>query len=260
MKTDVHPSDKGRQSSRHGQAGARPAPSHEAHDESRHTPRTLSHFALLRFTATWWQLADQERRRQREALGAALADLGDARHLYQVFPARDGADLLLWTALREAAPEAVHTFFRDYAARLARFRGVLTCREPLWGFTRPSTYTRVRSAQEMDPFTADRQPFLVLYPFVKTTGWYALSRDTRQGMMNGHIRVGKEYPDITQLLLYSTGVQDQEFVVVYETADLTRFSDLVTQLRSTEARAYTERDTPLTTALHHPPGAALDLF
>ncbi len=260
MKTNAHAPDEGRQSGRHGQAAARPARSRDAHDEPRQTPRTLSHFALLRFTAAWWQLADQDRRRQREALGAALADLGDARHLYQVFPAQDSADLLLWTALREAAPAAVHAFFRDYAARLACFRGVLTCREPLWGFTRPSTYTRVRSAQEMDPFTADRQPFLVLYPFVKTTGWYALSRDTRQGMMNGHIRVGKEYPDITQLLLYSTGVQDQEFVVVYETADLTRFSDLVTRLRSTEARAYTERDTPLTTAFYHPSGAALDLF
>ena len=241
-------------------SAARQAASHETTDDRRQTPRTLSHFALLRFTDTWWQLGDEERRRRRAALGAALSDLGDARHLYQVFPAQDSADLLLWTALREAVPGAVHAFFRDYAARLAPFRGVLTCREPLWGFTRPSTYTRVRSAQEMDPFTADRQPFLVLYPFVKTTAWYALSRDTRQGMMNGHIRVGKEYPDITQLLLYSTGVQDQEFVVVYETADLTRFSDLVSQLRSTEARAYTERDTPLTTAFHHPPGAALELF
>ena len=110
--------------------------------EQRQTPRTLSHFALLRFTASWWQLAEEERRRQREALREALSELGDARHLYQVFPAQDSADLLLWTALQAATPESVHTFFRDYAARLARFRGVLTCRAPLWGFTRPSTYTR----------------------------------------------------------------------------------------------------------------------
>ncbi len=227
--------------------------------EQRQTPRTLSHFALLRFGAAYWQLADEERRSAREALWQAFTGLGDARHLYQVFPAHDHADLLVWSALQEAPPEAVHAFFRGYAARLAPFRRLMTC-APLWGFTRPSTYTKVRSTQEMDPFTAARQPFLVIYPFVKTTGWYALSRETRQGMMNGHIRVGKEYPDITQLLLYSTGVQDQEFVVVYETADLTRFSDLVTQLRSTEARAYTERDTPLTTALYHPDGAALELF
>ena len=58
------------------------------------------------------------------------------------------------------------------------------------------------------------------------------------------------YEDITQLLLYSTGLQDQEFVVVYETDDLVRFSSLVTELRSTAARPFTERDTPLHTAVH----------
>ena len=39
-----------------------------------------------------------------------------------------------------------------------------------------------------------------------------MDRETRQGMMNEHIRVGRQYPEISQLLLYSTGLQDQEFV------------------------------------------------
>jgi chlorite dismutase len=68
-------------------------------------------------------------------------------------------------------------------------------------------------------------------------------------MMNEHIRLGKSYPQIKQLLLYSFGLQDQEFVVVYEMEDLPLFSDLVHELRSTEARRYTERDTPLITAI-----------
>ena len=231
-----------------------------APEPSRTTPRTLSHFALLRFTSAYWQLDAAARRQQRRALWDGLAGAADALHLYQVFPLHDSADLLLWTALRSAQPDRVHAYFRDFAGVLAPLRPLLEVKQPLWGFTRPSTYTRSRSAQEIDPFTTDRGPYLVIYPFVKTSSWYALSRDTRQGMMNGHIRVGKEYPDITQLLLYSVGVQDQEFVVVYETDDLTRFSDLVNQLRSTEARAYTERDTPLTSALHHPEASALELF
>jgi chlorite dismutase len=68
--------------------------------------------------------------------------------------------------------------------------------------------------------------------------------------MMEHIKIGKQYEDITQLLLYSTGLQDQEFVVVYETRDLLRFSRLVTDLRSTAGRPYTERDTPLHTAIY----------
>ncbi len=42
-----------------------------------------------------------------------------------------------------------------------------------------------------------------MYPFVKTDDWYLMSRDARQGMMNEHIRIGKQYREISQLLLYS---------------------------------------------------------
>lgn len=99
-----------------------------------------------------------------------------------------------------------------------------------------------------------------MYPFVKTTDWYLMSKDARQGMMNEHIRVGKQYPAIRQWLLYAFGLQDQEFVVVYEAEDLVLFSDLVQALRGTEARRYTLRDTPIFTALYRPLEAALDLL
>jgi chlorite dismutase len=132
--------------------------------------------------------------------------------------------------------------------------------QTLWGFTRPSEYTKTRSNQEIDPFASERKPYLVMYPFVKTTEWYLMSREARQGMMNEHIRIGKQYPVITQLLLYSFGLQDQEFIVVYETDDLTHFSDLVYELRSSEARRYTLRDAPLYTAIYHPAEVTLGLW
>jgi chlorite dismutase len=87
-----------------------------------------------------------------------------------------------------------------------------------------------------------------------------MSREARQGMMNEHIRIGKQYEEITQLLLYSFGVQDQEFVVVYEMDDIQRFSDLVNELRSTEGRRYTLRDTPLHAAIYHPAEETLALW
>ena len=87
-----------------------------------------------------------------------------------------------------------------------------------------------------------------------------MGRESRQGMMNEHIRIGKQYEDISQLLLYSFGLQDQEFVVVYETDDLTRFSDLVNELRDTEGRRYTLGDTPVHTAVYHPAEETLALW
>ena len=62
-----------------------------------------------------------------------------------------------------------------------------------------------------------------------------------------------------QVLLYSTGLDDQEFVVAYETDQLERHHQLVVALRSTEARRYTLRDTPIFTAIHRPLDDALAL-
>ena len=99
-----------------------------------------------------------------------------------------------------------------------------------------------------------------VYPFSKTIEWYLMSKEARQGMMNEHIRIGHEYAEIRQVLLYSTGLDDQEFVVAYEMDDLPRFSALVTALRDTEARRYTLRDTPIVTGVHRPLREALSLI
>jgi chlorite dismutase len=210
--------------------------------------RSLNHFAMFAFTPVFWEAA--ERRKIGADLAVALRDVAERMHAYRIFPARPEADLLLWSAVGADSPEAPGRFLNEFARCAGAFRRYLAPVNSLWGFTRPSDYGSGRSAQEIDPFDAQRKPHLVIYPFTKTMEWYLMSRDARQGMMNEHIRIGREFPEITQLLLYSTGLQDQEFVVAYETEDLPRFSGLVTALRDTEARRYTLRDTPIYTATH----------
>ena len=94
----------------------------------------------------------------------------------------------------------------------------------------------------------------------KNTYWYQLDGEARRTMMIEHMRIGKRYADVGQILVYSFGVQDQEFVLVYEMEDLSTFSRLVHELRHTEARRFTQRDTPLHTAIHHPAEETLALF
>ena len=209
------------------------------------TPQTLNHFALLSFGEGYWQLAERERCAFRQSWLDNLRGAAQAVHLYQTHGIQPGIDMIVWSALDAPGPELPGQFFSRFAAAMAPARRLVTLRDTLWGFTRPSQYTKVRSTQEIDPFAVERSPYLVMYPFVKTTEWYLKSREERQAMMAGHIKIGKQYPDITQLLLYSFGLQDQEFVVVYETDDLVRFSNLVNELRSTDARIYTQRDYPL---------------
>jgi chlorite dismutase len=209
------------------------------------TPITLVHFALVRFSDGYWRLGAEARGRVRADWLAGVRDAAEALHLYQLFGLEAGHDLLVCTARRAGDPAVAGRFFARWAEAAAPFRSLLEVRETLWGFTKPSQYTKTRSAQELDPFAPARLTYLVVYPFAKTAEWYLTDQDARQRIMAGHILVGKRYEDISQLLLYSYGLQDQEFVVVYETHDLLRFLNLVQDLRATEARRFTQRDQPV---------------
>ena len=227
---------------------------------SEQTARTLNHFALYSFTASYWQLSFEERGRFQQKWLAGLRDAAQKVHFYQVFPAEAGSDILVWSAVTVEGGCDTARLFAGYARATNPYRGLIQPTDILWGYTRPSEYSKTRSTRELDPLTEARQAYLVVYPFVKTTHWYLMSREARQGMMNEHIRIGKQYAEVGQLLLYSFGVQDQEFVVVYEMEDLILFSQLVQELRSTEGRRFTERDTPLHTAIYHPAEETLALF
>lgn len=176
-------------------------------------------------------------------------------HAYSTLGLKSSAELLLWWKtdspdhMQEALGALLHTGLGRYCE----------IAHNLWGLTRPSIYTRRRSAQEHALDDETRLRYLVVYPFTKTIDWYLMSRDARQGMMNEHMRIGHEFADVRQVLLYATGLDDQEFIVAYETDHLERHQDLVIALRDTEARRYTLRDTPIFTAVHRPLDQALEL-
>ncbi len=224
------------------------------------TPRVLNHFASYAFSGRFWDWDGQERVSRMETLIGALGGASGAQHFYQVYPAVDGVDFLVWAASKIQHADDTADFFERYARAANPHRAWLRPKGSLWGYTGKSDYSKSDSAQTVDPFNGPRRKYLVVYPFVKTSDWYMLGRDARQGMMTEHIRLGKGYGAIRQLLLYSFGLQDQEFVVVYEMDDLPLFSELVHELRSTEARRYTERDAPLQTAIYRPTEDLLRLW
>jgi chlorite dismutase len=167
-----------------------------------------------------------------------------------------GADLLLWRispsleALQESASQLLQTGLGRY----------LEITRAWLGLTRPSIYVRKPDPQEQALFSTERSRYLIIYPFTKTTDWYLLSKEARQGMMNEHIRVGKEFPSVRQVLVYSFGLDDQEFIVSYETDRLEDFQSLVMALRETEARRYTLKDTPIFMGIHRPLEEVLSLL
>ena len=92
-----------------------------------------------------------------------------------------------------------------------------------------------------------KRPFLFVYPFVKTRDWYLLPPPERQRIMNEHIAIGHKYARVKINTTYSFGLDDQEFVVAFESDTADEFLDLVQELRETESSKYTLRDTPMYT-------------
>lgn len=212
--------------------------------------RLLNLYATYAYTPAYWECEEADRRCFRMQMIDEVRELADATHFYSIFPARSDTDVMLWSAWGADQPEAASAAMKRYAGVIAKWRRFIQPVQTLWGFTKPSMYSRGKSEQDIDPLEGARSRYFVVYPFSKTKEWYLMSMDARQGMMNEHIKLGKQFFDIKQLLVYSFGLQDQEFVVSYETEDLPKFSDLVHQLRSTEGRKYTLLDTPLIVGMH----------
>jgi chlorite dismutase len=222
------------------------------------TDERVVHAWLLALDPAWRRLPDADRRRDIEAFGAA-AGRADERLLqlsYSTVGFRASGDLLLWRMAESI--EAVEASAADLlASGVGRW---MTPAMSMIGFTRPSQYVRRPTTQEQSLFTGERSRYLVVYPFVKSIEWYLLPAEERQEAMKGHMRIGHAYPQIRQLLAYSFGLDDQEFIVAYETDDLVAFQDLVRDLRATEARRSTVRDTPIITGIHRPLTEILSLL
>ena len=134
----------------------------------------------------------------------------------------------------------------------------------LLAMTKRSTYVRDHRHADQEGtrlrLTPGKFRYLFVYPFVKTRAWYRLTQSARQGMMSEHIEIGHKYPTVRLNTTYSFGLDDQEFVVAFETDKPEDFLDLVMELRHAETSNYTLRDTPIFTCVHGELAEVLDLL
>lgn len=220
--------------------------------------RAVFQVLALRLDPAWRRLPSEQREGEREEFARAVQQTSRTvtTLTYSSVGLRADAALVLVRAASSLED------LEESGARLLRSglgRSLLIA-HAFTGLIRGSRYVKKPGSQEQALLSGERARYLIVYPFTKTDEWYRLSREARQGMMNEHIRVGHDFPQVRQLLAYSTGLDDQEFIVAYETDDLTVFQDLVTALRETDARRYTLRDQPILTAIFRPLDEALRLL
>jgi chlorite dismutase len=216
------------------------------------------HAWLLRLDPAWRRRSDEERRGDLDAFcaAAARAEKRLMQHTYSTIGLRAEGDLLLWR-MAESIEMVEETAADLLASGIGQW---LMPAISMIGLTRPSQYVKRPTTQEQSLFSGDRSRYLVVYPFTKSVEWYLSPAEDRQAVMRGHMKVGHTYPQVRQLLAYSFGLDDQEFMVAYETDELVAFQDLVRELRETESRRSTVRDTPIITGIHRPLGEILGLL
>src|SRR5687768_14540041 len=93
-------------------------------------------------------------------------------------------------------------------------------------------------------FETEEEPlqYVVVYPFIKSREWYLLPFEKRKEMMEEHIRVGRKYSEIRLNTTYSFGIDDQDFMLAFETDNLSRFQNLIIDLRETQVSKYIIKD------------------
>jgi chlorite dismutase len=211
-----------------------------------HLDMPVRHFVkytFLQVDPAWRRLEDERRAADKREFVAACEDFADG-HLLRAFSlvgTRGDCDLMLLSQAQNL--ERIHEFH----VVLAQSGLMKWCTVPysFLAMTKPSEYSD-ESRLEVRP---GHGKYLFVYPFVKTRGWYALPAQERWRIMQEHIKVGREFPSIDLNTSYSFGLDDQEFVVAFESDNPADFLDLVQKLRTTESSSYTKRDTPTFTCI-----------
>jgi chlorite dismutase len=224
-------------------------------------PRQYVRYAFYRVRPDWRSRSEDERERDKHQVAGIIEGFSERLvvcRAYSTVGMRGDCDLMLWTVSERLEDftelsTALHKSLlgpfletpHSYLAMTKRSIYVDKHRHP----GQEGTRTRIKPGKAR---------YLFVYPFWKTRPWYQLPLAERQQMMNEHIRVGHKYPSVKINTSYSFGLDDQEFVVAFETDQPADFLDLVMELRESIASSYTLRDTPIFTCVWMSPGEVLD--
>ncbi|MBI2614243.1 MAG: chlorite dismutase family protein [Gemmatimonadetes bacterium] len=201
--------------------------------------RQIVRYLFLKLLPAWRQLDAEDQRAQKAQFVSAVKQFHGKLLLrpYSLMGTRGDCDAMLWQVAEDVDTlQAVET-----AIFSTKLGGYLTTPYSYLGVTKRSIYDfpTLPDGEDRTVISPSDSRYLFVYPFIKKREWYGLPFEQRQEAMNQHVRIGRKYPSIRINTTYSFGLDDQEFIVAYETDDLAAFQDLVMALRETEARRFT---------------------
>ena len=225
--------------------GHRPAVSDTSHGAP--TRRQMVRYQFFKVDPAWRGLAPEVQEEGRRALEEAVTGFAGRMLIraYSTVGTRGDVDFLLWQVSTDLEPFG-QLSTAIYSTPMGPY---LSTPYAYLAMTRRSIYEIPEESESGTNRSLTIQPgqdkYLFIYPFVKTRAWYALPFEERQAMINQHIVVGRKFPSVKLNTTYSFGLDDQEFVVAFETDEAGDFLDLVMALRETRASEFTLRDVPI---------------
>lgn len=211
-------------------------------------PRQFVSFTFYRARPEWRLLDEGERQKGRTEFAGVVEEFQRDLliHTYSLVGLRTNAELMIWRIGYSLDPLQEMTT-RLNQTGMGRY---LEATQSFLSMTKRSMYIDKNNPEHVEDrlhIVPGRSKYLFVYPFVKTREWYSRSAEQRQEMMDEHIRIGMKYRSVKLHTTYSFGLDDQEFVVAFETDEPSDFLDLVQELRETKASSFTLRDTPMFT-------------
>ncbi len=214
--------------------------------------RQYVNFAFYKVDPAWRRLPPEDRKRGKCQFMDVVKTFEQDMLIvpYSLVGIRGDCDIMLWRIGYEL-PRFQQMTAELLATDLGKY---LTTPYSYLSMTKRSIYVRDHKHADQEGtrlrLTPGKFRYLFIYPFVKNKAWYRLTQHARQGMMNEHIEIGHKYPTVRLNTTYSFGLDDQEFVLAFESDKPEDFLDLVMELRHSEATGYTLRDTPIFTCVH----------
>jgi chlorite dismutase len=197
-------------------------------------------FSFFQIDPKWRWMADLAKEESAREVENVIRNSGIKFRSYSTLGLRSDADFLFWFAAK-SIEEIQSIISKIY---LTVFGKYIIPTQTYVSCTRPSMYAR---KGRIISFVAgnESKKYVVIYPFTKTREWYLLSKEDRQNMMDEHINISQKYPDIVLNTTYSFGIDDQDFMLAFETDELRDFQDLIMNLRETQVSKYVKIDTPM---------------
>ena len=188
---------------------------------------TFLNFSFFRVDPKWRWLNELGKEEAAKEF-ANLVEVANTKikvRAYSTVGLREDCDLMLWMISNSVEKTQVMTS-KIYSTVLGKY---LMPSYVFLSSTRPSVY----SSKIVPGFMTDEEPmkYCIVYPFVKSREWYLLPFEERKKMMEEHILVGRKFPTVRLNTTYSFGLDDQDFMLAFETADLMAFQELIIQLR-----------------------------